>query len=106
MNTASTEDISDDLPAPSEEQRKVLDRIAQQRERIHARSAAYRQVIALREEHQAIDPEAPLAVRLLAFARMHPMAVAAAAAVAIAAGPSRLVRWAGVVMPLVNQLRR
>jgi len=106
VNMPKPVDLPDNVPAPSAEQQKILERIAQQRERIHARSAAYRQVVALREENQAVDPDAPLPVRLLAFARMHPMAVAAAAAVAMVAGPSRLVRWAGVVMPLVSRLRR
>ena len=32
--------------------------------------------------------------------------VAALAGVAIATGPRRLVRWAGVVLPLVMRLRR
>ena len=94
------------FPEPSAEQRKVLDRIDQQRKRIHARSAAHRQVAALHEQQQSIDPDAPLSMRLLAFARMHPLAVAVAAAAAVVAGPSRLVRWAGIVVPLVSRLRR
>lgn len=94
------------FPEPSADQLKVLDRINQQRQRIHARSAAHRQALAVRSEQQSVDPDAPLSVRLLAFARMHPLAVAVAAAAAVVAGPSRLVRWAGIVVPLVSRLRR
>ena len=49
---------------------------------------------------------APLLARAIAFTRQHPAAVAALAGVAIAAGPRRLIRWAGVVLPLVMRLRR
>ncbi len=105
MNMASP-DNHPVLPEPSLEQRKVLERIEQQRERLHARSAAQRQALALRQEQQSIDPEAPLSVKLITFARLHPVAVAVAAAAAIVAGPSRLVRWAGIAMPLISRLRR
>ncbi len=94
------------IPEPSVEQREVLERIERQRERLHARRLAQRQALALREEQQSIDPEAPLSVKLIAFARLHPVAVAVAAAAAIVAGPSRLVRWAGIAMPLISRLRR
>ena len=49
---------------------------------------------------------APLLARAIAFTRQHPAAVTALAGVAIAAGPRRLIRWAGVVLPLVMRLRR
>ncbi len=105
MSTASPENQLL-LPEPSAEQRKVLERIEQQRERLHARSAARRQALALREEQHSVDPDAPLSARLIAFARLHPMAVAVAAAAAVVAGPSRLVRWAGFVLPLISRFRR
>ena len=41
----------------------------------------------------------------LAFAKDHPLALALVAAGAAVAGPRRLVRWAGVVLPLLMQLR-
>ena len=43
--------------------------------------------------------------RTLAFAKDHPLALALVAAGAAVAGPRRLVRWAGVVLPLLMQLR-
>ena len=39
------------------------------------------------------------------FAKDHPLALALVAAGAAVAGPRRLVRWAGVVLPLLMQLR-
>jgi hypothetical protein len=42
----------------------------------------------------------------MVFARLHPIAVAGAAAAAVVVGPRRVVRWAGVVMPMLMRLRR
>ena len=87
-------------------QQQVLDRIAVQRERLRARRAARLQSQALAAVSGAEDSDAPLLTRVVAFARQHPAAVAALAGVAIATGPRRLIRWAGVVLPLVMRLRR
>jgi hypothetical protein len=87
-------------------QQQVLDRIAVQRERLRARRAARLQSQALAAVSGAEDVDAPLLTRAVAFARQHPAAVAALAGVAIATGPRRLIRWAGVVLPLVMRLRR
>ena len=87
-------------------QQQVLDRIAVQRERLRARRAARLQSQALVAVSGAEDADAPLLTRVVAFARQHPAAVAALAGVAIATGPRRLIRWAGVVLPLVMRLRR
>ena len=91
--------------APQAPQR-VLERIAVQRERLRARRAARIQSQALAEVSAGDDADAPLLARAIAFTRQHPAAVAALAGVAIAAGPRRLIRWAGVVLPLVMRLRR
>lgn len=87
-------------------QQRVLERIAVQRERLRARRAARMQSQALAEVSAGDDADAPLLARTIAFTRQHPAAVAALAGVAIAAGPRRLIRWAGVVLPLVMRLRR
>lgn len=87
-------------------QQRVLDRIAVQRERLRARRAARLQSQALAAVAGAEDADAPLLTRAVAYARQHPAAVAALAGLAIAAGPRRLIRWAGVVLPLVMRLRR
>ena len=50
--------------------------------------------------------DASLALRAAGFAREHPLAVAAIAGVALVAGPRRLIRWAGIVLPMVMRLRR
>jgi len=43
--------------------------------------------------------------RLAMFAKLHPVAVTAVLGAALVAGPRRLVRWVGVVLPLIMQLR-
>ncbi|HEY9207517.1 hypothetical protein [Acidovorax soli] len=89
-------------------QQRVLDRIAEQRERLRARRAArlQAQAQALAAVTEGDDAAASLLLRVAGFVRQHPAAVAALAGVAIATGPRRLVRWAGVVLPLVMRLRR
>lgn len=87
-------------------QQRVLDRIAEQRERLRARRAARLQAQALAAVTEGDDAAASLLLRVAGFVRQHPAAVAALAGVAIATGPRRLVRWAGVVLPLVMRLRR
>lgn len=87
-------------------QQKVLERIAVQRERLRARRSARLQSQDVAAVAEAEDADAPFLARAVAFARQHPAAVAAVAGVAIAAGPRRLIRWAGVVLPLVMRLRR
>ncbi len=96
------------LATATPEQRQVLDRIAVQRERLRARRAARAQSLALAERNPglatAVDESTLL--RAAGFAREHPVAVAAVAGMALIAGPRRLIRWAGVVLPLVMRLRR
>ncbi len=92
-------------PKPTAEQQRLLDRIALQRERLKARRAARAQSQALAQSSQQAASDEPFAVRAALFARQHPAAVAAIAGVALVAGPRRLIRWAGIALPLVSRLR-
>lgn len=92
---------------PTAAQQHVLDRIALQRDRLRARRVARAQARALAARDAATGGmDESLALRAAGFAREHPIAVAAMAAAAVIAGPRRLIRWAGVVLPLVMRLRR
>lgn len=116
MNTSTTSAASaDSLKANAaaldaslpETHRAVLLRIATQRERLNARRSARAQALALQSQQSAHMPTSgPLSERLVAFARLHPMAVAAAAVAALAVGPRRLIRWSGIVLPLIMKYRR
>lgn len=94
--------------APSAEQQQVLDRIAAQRVRLRARRNAMAQSRALvshsPDAGSGIDDS--LVLRGVGFAREHPLVVAVLAGIGLMAGPRRLIRWAGVVLPLVMKLRR
>lgn len=104
MNQSTQTDVL--MAAPSDAQQEVLQRIALQRDRLRARRAAHRQALAVRSSQQpTIEPDAPLVARLLAFARLHPAVVAVAAVAALAVGPSRIMRWSAVVMPLISRMR-
>ncbi|KZT17760.1 hypothetical protein A1D30_01520 [Acidovorax sp. GW101-3H11] len=96
------------LPAPTAQQQRILDRIALQRERLRTRRAARAQAQALADSQPAAagGTEDSLALRAAGFAREHPMAVAAIAGVAVVAGPRRLIRWAGILLPMLLRLRR
>ncbi len=96
------------LPRPTAQQQRILDRIVLQRERLRARRAARAQAQALAESQRAAagGAEDSLALRAAGFAREHPLAVAAIAGVAVVAGPRRLIRWAGVLLPMLLRLRR
>lgn len=96
---------------PTPEQQKVLLRIAAQRERLHARRSAYLKAQAVRAAAQGEDggvsAAGPWLARVLALARQHPgAAVVGAVGLAMAAGPRRVMRWAGILLPLLAQLRR
>ena len=95
---------------PTVEQQRVLDRIELQRERLRARRVARAQAHAHALAEQAGGPsggaDASLALRAAGIAREHPLAVAAMAGVALVAGPRRLIRWAGIVLPMLMRLRR
>ena len=92
----------------SADQQQVLDRIAAQRLRLRERSARRTQAVAESHEAQQVagfGPDASLVSRLAVFARLHPVAVAVAVAAAVALGPRRMIRWAGVALPVVMRLR-
>lgn len=93
---------------PTAEQQRVLDRIAVQRERLRARRAARAQALAQARPAGEVGSgiDGSLALRAAAFAREHPAAVAVLAGAALVAGPRRLIRWAGVVLPIVLKMRR
>lgn len=94
------------LPTPTPAQQEVLDRIRVQRERLRARRAAQQQERALLRARSSVNPSDPLPQRLLAFARQHPVVSLAVAGLAAASGPRRLLRWAGVLLPMLGRLRR
>jgi aryl-alcohol dehydrogenase-like predicted oxidoreductase len=89
---------------PTAQQQKVLERIRAQRERLRARRAERNAADA--QDADRVPPNAPLAARALAFVRLHPVATAVTVGMAVVAGPARLVRWAGVLIPVVVRLRR
>lgn len=93
-------------PAPTAEQQQVLDRIAAQRVRLRARRHAMAQSRALAAQRESGGIDESLALRAAGFAREHPLAVAAIAGIGLMAGPRRLIRWAGVVLPLLLRMRR
>ena len=90
----------------SPQQLAVLKRIEAQRERIHARQLAMQQARAMRASNaDRVDADAPLPARLLAFAKLHPVVAAAAVGAALFAGPARLMRIGGVILPIVMKMR-
>lgn len=93
-------------PHTSLAQQRVVHRIHVQRERLRASRAARLQSVALASEAGAEAANAPLLLRAAVLARQHPAAVAALAGLAMMTGPRRLLRWAGVVLPLLASLRR
>lgn len=86
------------------EQQRLLQRIAMQRERLKARSAAAAQARALRRNAAQVRADAPLVERITTFARLHPVALGVAAAAAVAVGPRKLMRLGSVAMPWVLRL--
>ena len=93
------------LRTPTPPEQAVIARIAAQRARIYQRRAERAQHRAVLRTKQGLPPDASSALRAVAFAKQHPLALAAVAGVAVAAGPKRLMRWAGVVLPLLLRLR-
>ncbi len=93
-------------PAPTPQQQQVLDRIHAQRERMVKRRQAMRQARAVTATQGRGGANDPLLTRLLTFARLHPLALGAVAGVAAFAGPNRVMRWVGVVLPAILRMRR
>ncbi|MDR2324341.1 MAG: hypothetical protein LBE51_02905 [Acidovorax sp.] len=90
----------------SAQEQAVLRRIAQQRDRLAARKAAKQQARALQAQAQSIPVDAPLAERVLAFARLHPFASVGLVGAALWVGPRKLMRVGMAVLPLISKLRR
>jgi hypothetical protein len=106
-NSSDSSSMSAAVLVATPEQQRVVERIAVQRERLRARRVARAQSLALAERNPglaAIDESVVL--RAAGFARQHPIAVAVMAGVALLAGPRRLVRWTGVLLPMLMRLRR
>lgn len=93
------------LRAPTAKEQVVLERIAAQRQRLRELGALRAQQHALLRAKQGLPPDASMALRALEFAKQHPLALAGVAGAALVAGPKRLVRWAGVALPLLLRLR-
>ena len=89
----------------AERKGQLRERMAAQRLRLRARRQERQQERELARQQAAMTAAEPLAQRAFAFAKDHPLALALVAAAAAVAGPRRLVRWAGVVLPLLMQLR-
>ena len=102
-------DVSaEQFESASPQAQAVLQRIRQQRERLYSRRLAHEQAMALRREN---GPDyglthGSLAMRALAFGKLHPMVCAAGAGVALLVGPRKLLRLASIAMPLLMKLRR
>lgn len=90
----------------SAEEKTVLQRIAQQRDRLSARKAAYQQVSALRSQASSVSPDAPLVERVMTFARLHPVASAGVVGAVLLLGPRKIMRVGMAVLPLLAKLRR
>lgn len=99
----STQQIQAIKPEISDKE-QVLQRIEAQRLRLRERHARRLSAIAVQRDAKVVSglgPDASLASKAAVFARLHPVAVAVAAAAAVVLGPKRVIKWAGVVMPLV-----
>lgn len=89
-----------------EPEREVLKRIAMQRDRLAAAKQAQLQAKALRAQVNTVPADAPFAERLMVFAKLHPVATAAVAGVALMIGPRKLLRFSALALPLISKLKR
>jgi len=90
----------------SADERAVLKRIAMQRDRLAAAKQAQQQAKALRAQIDTVPADAPFAERLMVFAKLHPIATAAVAGVALMVGPRKLLRLGTMALPLISKLKR
>ena len=90
----------------SEQERVVLKRIAMQRDRLMAAQKAQLQTKALRVPAEVVPADAPLAERLAVFVKLHPVATAVAAGIALMIGPRKLIRYGGLALPLISRFKR
>lgn len=87
-------------------EREILLRIAAQRDRLSSRQQAQMQAKTLRAQRTSVPAEAPFTERLAVFARLHPVALASFAALALVLGPRKLMRTGMALLPLITKLRR
>lgn len=102
----STSELAESHSMPTKEQ--VLERIEAQRVRLRERHARRTQAVAIARNANRVaglGPDAPLASRVVVFARLHPIAFAVAAGLAVVIGPRKLIRWTGVAMPWIMKMR-
>ena len=90
----------------SDAERVVLKRIAMQRDRLVAAKHAQQQAKALRAQADTVPADAPLAERLVVFAKLHPIATTAVAGLALMIGPRKLMRYGGLALPLLSKFKR
>ena len=84
----------------------VLKRIAMQRDRLAQARKAQDQAKALAPALSAVPADAPLPERVMVFAKLHPVATAAAAGLALMIGPRKLLRYGGLALPLIKRFKR
>lgn len=87
-------------------ERAVMKRIAMQRDRLAAAKLARHQSQSLHASPQVVPADAPLAERLAVFARLHPVATAVVAGLALMIGPRKLLRYGGMALPLIARFKR
>ena len=90
----------------SDDERIVLKRIAMQRDRWVAAKHAQQQTKALRAQADTVPADAPLVERLVVFAKLHPVATAVVAGLALMLGPRKLMRYGGLALPLLGKFKR
>lgn len=90
----------------SDEERRVLTRIAMQRDRLAAARQAHLQTQSLSKPVETVPVDAPLAERLAIFAKLHPVVTAAVTGAAMMIGPRRLIRYGSLAWPLISRLKR
>lgn len=90
----------------SEQERAVLKRIAMQRDRLAAARQAKAQAQSLLGQPDAVPADAPLVERVVVFAKLHPVATAALAGLALMIGPRKLLRYGSIALPLLAKIKR
>ncbi len=93
------------LKKPSDEQQQVIDRIAAQRERLRVRRSERAHRLVMLRQEKAVVSRTPLWLRTVVVAKRYPLGVSLLAGAALLLGPKRVVRWAGIGLPLYMRMR-
>ncbi len=93
------------LKSPSDEQQQVIDRIAAQRERLRVRRTERAHRLVMLRQEKAVVSQTPLWLRAAVVAKRYPLGISLLAGVALLVGPKRLVRWAGIGLPMYMRMR-